>query len=525
MHLQPVATAFAPEGMVCAVDHLAADAGVAMLRNGGSAADAAVACSAVLAVTTQHMCGLGGDLLAVVAPPGETPVALNASGRAGSGADPDRLRAEGFSAMPLRGDVRSVTVPGCVDGWLALHARFGHLPLGDVLEPARRYAQDGFPATPSLVAALPDVAHLPDAADYTEHGSLRVGTRIRRLGVARTLAGISAGGREAFYGGEFGAGLLALGPHEFTAADLARPLADWTPALDAEAWGHRVWTVPPNSQGYLTLAGAWIAAGLDLPGDPDDPQWAHLLIEAARQAAQDRVAVLHELADGRALIDPARLGPRRAAIDPTRVSPVGGSSAPGGTIALCAVDGQRLGVSVVQSNAAGFGSHLVVPGVRIFLHNRGIGFSLEPGHPGEYAPGRRPGHTLCPTLVTRPDGRLRGVLGTMGGDSQPQILLQVLARWIAAGESPGPAIAAARWALTSGPTVFDTWRAPDTVKVLIEGHAPAPWAPGLAALGHTVLGLGAFDHAFGHAQLISVEADHLAGGSDPRPGSGGALGY
>ena len=131
--------------MVCSIDHLASAAGVQMLRSGGSAADAAVAASAVLSVTSPHVCGMGGDLLAVVVPAGGIPVALNASGRAGSGADPERLRAEGYRVMPFRGDIRAVTVPGCVDGWLALHERFGVLPIAHVLEPARAYARDGFP--------------------------------------------------------------------------------------------------------------------------------------------------------------------------------------------------------------------------------------------------------------------------------------------------------------------------------------------------------------------------------------------
>ncbi|HLI25328.1 MAG TPA: gamma-glutamyltransferase, partial [Acidimicrobiales bacterium] len=133
MSVQPVPVRLAPSGMVCAVDHLAAGAGVAMLRAGGSAADAAVAASAVLAVTTQYMCGMGGDLLAMVVAPGQEPVALESAGTAGAGADADRLRAEGRSAMPVFGDVRAATVPGCVDGWLALHGRHGRLPLSQVL--------------------------------------------------------------------------------------------------------------------------------------------------------------------------------------------------------------------------------------------------------------------------------------------------------------------------------------------------------------------------------------------------------
>src|SRR4051794_22950266 len=162
MRVAPYSSRFATNGMVCAVDHLAANAGVAMLRGGGSAADAAIATSAVLAVTTQHMCGLGGDLFALVHQPGDdAPAVLNASGRSGSGADADRLRADGHAAMPAYGDIRAVPVPGCVDGWLTLHERFGRLPIGEVLAPARTYAADGFPASPLLAWVAPSVAELP----------------------------------------------------------------------------------------------------------------------------------------------------------------------------------------------------------------------------------------------------------------------------------------------------------------------------------------------------------------------------
>jgi gamma-glutamyltranspeptidase/glutathione hydrolase len=524
MRVQPASTCRAARGAVCAVDHLAAQAGLAMLVVGGSAADAAVATSAVLAVTTQHLCGMGGDLLAVAVPPGGSPLALNASGRAGSGASPERLRAEGHRVMPARGDVRSVTVPGCVDGWLALHQRFGRLPLVDVLAPARHYAQEGFPASPTLVASIPEVAGLPDAADFTLPGPLRPGGIIRRPGAARALADIATSGRDGFYGGEFGAGLLELGAGEFAAPDLETPLAAWTEALGAEAFGHRLWTVPPNSQGYLTLASAWMASGLELPAESEDPGWAHLLIEASRQAAYDRLDVLYEGADGEALLSPSRLLPRQAAIDPDRAAVLSDGYRDGGTIALTAVDSDRLGIALVQSNAAGFGSHLIVPGVRIFLHNRGIGFSLKPGHPAEYRPGRRPPHTLSPTAVTGADGALAGVLGTMSGDSQPQILLQLLTRWLQGDEPPGAAIAAGRWALAAGGS-FETWGQRGVVRVLLEGHSPSSWRDGLAARGHAVEELAPFSHSFGHAHLIAVEGDHLAAGSDPRPGFGAAVGY
>lgn len=518
--------------MVCAIDHLAAAAGVEILRHGGTAADAAVATGAVLAVTSQHACGMGGDLWAVVHPgPGQTPVVLNASGRAGSGADPNRLRARGLRQMP-NGEISVVTVPGCVDGWLALHDRFGRLALEDVLEPARRYAEGGFPASPGLADAIVAVADLPDAADYRVSGDVRTGTMIRRPGVARALHAVAADGRDGFYGGEFGDGLVELGNGEFTPADLARPQADWVVPLSLDAWGHRLWTAPPNSQGYLTLSAAWIADEFDL-ADPADPRWAHLLVEASRQAAYDRLQVLHDGAHGAALLAPERLAPRRAALDVHAASVLQSPVAAGDTVAVCAVDGDRQGVSLLQSNASGWGSGLIVPGVRIFLHNRGRGFSLEPGHPAEYGPGRRPPHTLAPTLVTEPDGALRAVTSTMGGDSQPQILLQLLARILRGAQQPGDAMHAGRFALAPPRHAprgvvddgFSTWRAGGEVTVLLEGQCPPSWTDGLRSFGHEVVGTPAFSSQFGHAQLIELRDEVLWGASDPRALAGAAAGW
>jgi gamma-glutamyltranspeptidase/glutathione hydrolase len=497
-----------------------------MLRAGGSAADAAVAASAVLAVTSQHLCGMGGDLFALVHHgDGESPATLNASGRAGSGADADRMRREGHALMPFREDIRSVTVPGCVDGWVALHDRFGRLPLGDVLAPAIGYARDGFPASPTLVAAFPRVADLPGSSDYTDAGPIRVGRAIRRPGVARTLQAIASDGRDGFYQGDFGTGLLALGGSEYAPEDLARPLADWVDPLVVRAWGHDVWTVPPNSQGYLTLAGAWMADGLDLPAEPSESRWAHLLVEVAKQAGYDRPAVLHEGADGPALLASERLDRRRAAVGETAAR-IGAPVSAGDTIYLCAADGDGGGVSLIQSNASGWGSHLIEPATRIFLHNRGVGFSVEAGHPAEYGPGRRPPHTLSPALVTRPDGSLRAVIGTMGGDAQPQVLLQLLARLLHSGQAPGDALAAGRWRLgVEGSTGFDTWTRPEALRVEIEGHAVG-WDDDLRSRGHAVHRTSPHDSAFGHAHVIVRDDEGmLHGAADHRSQGGAAHGW
>jgi gamma-glutamyltranspeptidase/glutathione hydrolase len=173
-------------------------------------------------------------------------------------------------------------------------------------------------------------------------------------------------------------------------------------------------------------AGAWIAGQVGIPADPADERWAFVLIEAARQAAFDRQAVLHEHAPGPGLIAASRLRPRAAAVTAQANRGLADVFGDGGTTAVCAVDAGRRGVSLIMSNAADFGSRLVLPHHGVFLHNRGMGFSLEPGHPAEYGPGRRPPHTLAPVAITGPAGTLDTVLGTMGGDAQPQVLLQVL---------------------------------------------------------------------------------------------------
>jgi gamma-glutamyltranspeptidase/glutathione hydrolase len=530
----------ATSGMVCSADSLASEAGLAALRSGGNAVDAAIAANAVLTVTSPHLCGLGGDLYALVHQPGSPglpaapgtpaapgpPAALNATGRAGSGADPEAMRREGLRSMPFTGDIRAVPVPGCVDGWLALHAAYARLPLSDLLAPAQQYAAGGFHAAPLLASMLPAINGVPGNDDFLVDGHLATaGQVLTRPGVARTLAAIGRDGRDGFYQGEFGRGLIALGDGLFTEPDLERQNAQWVEPISVQAWGHLLWTAPPNSQGYLTLLGAAIADGLDLgagPDDPgpDDPGTVHLLAEAAAAAGCDRIALLHDGADIRPLLRPEAIRQRRSWIEPGRRGRFGAATAPGGTTCVCAVDRDGMGVSLLQSNAAGFGARLFEPSTRINLHNRGIGFSLVPGHPAELTAGRRPPHTLSPLIVTRLDGTLRAVLGTRGGDSQPQLLLQLLAWWLRFGQPPGQAMAAPRWELAARTSNgFNCWTAPGDLVLQLEPEAPQDWTDRLRALGHEVRVPGG---VFGHAQLIDAGTDGvLTGAADPRTLTGG----
>ena len=513
-HDAPFGSVRGLDAVVASADQLATQAGMAAFERGGNAVDAAIAANAAIAVTGPHLCGLGGDLFAIV-PTGRSVVALNASGRAGSGADAAALRREGHTAMPFRHDPRTVTVPGCVDGWVQLHDRFGRLPLAEVLAPAIRLAEHGFPASPLLVGSLSLVdsrarANLHELASQ----ATRPGAVVRRPGVGRTLRRIAADGRDAFYLGEFGQGLLALGAGVFTQTDLAHHQANWVDPLTVEALGVELHTIGPNSQGYLLLAAARLADELDLPDDPDDPRWAHLLVEAATAVGWDRPQVLHEHADGGALV--AAAASRRHLVDDERAGRRPHPGAAGDTTYLCTADSHGMAVSLIQSNASGFGSWLVEPHTGINVHNRGLGFSLTPGHPAEYGPGRRPPHTLCPALATR-DGHLAAVFGTMGGDAQPQVLLQVAMRLFRHGRSPAEAIRAGRWALRGPVTGFDTWTGDDALTVVLEGHAPRTWRDDLAARGHRVDVAPPFDSGFGHAHAIVVEPDGVfAAAADPR---------
>ncbi len=508
-------------GFIASADSRATDAGLAVLRAGGNAVDAAISTNAVLAVTAPHLCGLGGDLFALVWADDRV-ACVNSAGRAGSGSDAEAMRSQGLRSMPLFDDPRSVTVPGCVDGLVALHQRFGSVPLAQLFNEAIGFADEGFAASAPLAEAIGRLSETARAAlPELSSQATATGATVRRPGVARTLREVASKGRTAFYQGEFGLGLVALPGSTITAGDLESSSAEWVEPLAVRAWNVDLWVAPPPSQGYLFEASTALAAALELP-DPDDAQWAHLLVECATATGFDRPEVLFDGADGAALL--AAGSARGGLIDRHRASARRTPGGDGDTTYLCVRDGDGMAVSLIQSNASGLGSHLAEPSTQINLHNRGLGFNLIAGHPAELQPGRRPPHTLVPAMASDAGG-LRAVFGTMGGDAQPQILLQLAVRLFREGQPPKQAIDAGRWAIRAA-SGFDTWTS-GQVQVAVEGNAPVGWAAALAERGHQVAITSPMNSAFGHAMAIVRLADgSWAAAADPRTvvGSAGSTG-
>jgi gamma-glutamyltranspeptidase/glutathione hydrolase len=496
--------------------YLATRAGTTVLESGGNAVDAAVAANAALGVVAPETCGIGGDLLALVhAPETNEPAALNASGRAGSGADANEARAEGLGSIPVRSRW-AVTVPGCVDGWVALHRRYGSLPFEKVLEPAIGLARSGFAVSVELAQSLARLAHVlgPQPAGrnlYPDGLPPEPGAKLQRSDLATTLELIAVEGRDAFYGGRVAEEIAEATCGILTADDLAVDQADWMQGLSLDIMGHTGWTIPPNSQGYLTLAAAWIFEQLDPPRDPADPEFAHAAIESYRSVAWERdrfAADPHccELPSDQ-LLSPYRLAERVDRIDlRRRANWPAPRPGPGGTAYLCVWDATGMGVSLIQSNYHGIGSGIGIAAGGFFLHDRGSAFTLDPAHPNELAPGKRPLHTLAPSLWTK-DNALSMLVGTRGGDFQPQLLLQMATNLLWAGVQPAEAQLLPRWIVgldsTSGSTV---------------NHEPLldSMQTGLIGRGHSMKPTAGWMGGWGPVSLIAASDSSLLGVTDPR---------
>jgi len=537
---EPAADAFYPaanrpdvRGTLGAVssDHpLATQAGLRVLQEGGNAVDAALTMAAVLAVVRPHMNGVGGDAFVLVYEGATGRIhALNGSGRAGALATPAFFRERGLDAVPETGPL-SVSVPGAVAAWVDVHERFGTRPFATLLEPAIGYARDGFPVSTRLAADFRDQGgSLNDAGQrqYLPGGAPpHVGALLRNPALAETLEGIQRGGKNAFYRGPVAQRLAAFLEAEggyLRAPDFASHTSAWVEPMRGSYEGHEVFVFPPNSQGLAQLQLFEMAKSFDLKTmGHNTSSYLHTLIELKKLAFadRDRWVADPEQADLPIddLLDPDYLAGRARMVDPARASEgfepgigadgLGDRSETddsGDTVYLTAVDRWGNAVSWIQSLYAGFGSGLFEPETGVMLQNRGALFTLQPGHPNEVAPGKRPYHTLTPMLATR-DGHLAFTLGTPGGDSQPQSLLQIVNNLLLFGMTPQEAIEAPRFRSNRGLNLSIEHRvAPETLEEL-------------RALGHDVRLVRGWTATFGGAQMILVEpgSGTLAAGSDPR---------
>ena len=529
--------------------HLATAAGLEVLRAGGHAVDAAIATNAVLAVVAPNACGIGGDAFWLIwdEASGEQ-VALNGSGRAPRATDAAALRTRGLLQVPVRGGP-SITVPGAVRSWGDAHRRFGRLSRDAILGPAIELARGGFAAWPEFIAAVertaPDVATAlgPEAAFfavYRPHGRpWRLGERVRLPALAATLERLAADGFDAFYRGDLAdlqARALAAVGSAIDARDLDDHRSTWTEPIATTYRGVRVTTHPPNSSGLVALEILNILERFEPPPaaafgarGAGDARWVHLGIEASKLAMADRdtwlgdpdhvkVPVDRLLSADHAVGLAARIDPSRAAHPPGATNPPGG-----GTIYLATVDGAGNAVSLIESNWRGFGSGVVDPETGIHYHNRGNFFSLQEGHPNALTPSRRPLHTLLPGMLFRDadeSGRKSRpwvVLGSMGGDAQPQIHAQMVSAFVDGGVDVATATGAPRWFVEPA----ELFAPP--VDVRIEPRFPPDVLARLGAMGHPVHAIGAFDGAVGHAHAIELidggpvaEEGSLAAATDPR---------
>lgn len=504
---------------------LSAEAGRVILQSGGNAVDAAVAAIAAQGVVAPETCGLGGDLFALVHAPGwDRPRALNASGRAGSGVSSGVLRDLGVDGVPVDHPA-AVTIPGCVDGLVTLIGELGRLALGAVLEPAIELARTGFEVSTEQARAFavqaPIYAENRAVSDFYPNGiPAKRGARVSRPSLARTLEDIGNGGREAFYGGIAGEDIVEATGNLIRLEDMAEGQAEWIDPIGVAVAGLTAWTIPPNSQGYLGPATLAVFEMLDAPKDVENPLWWHLLIEAYRSVAWERNDLVadpdHLALPAGLLLDPDRLTRAAATIDrettgiwPDRIGSLSD------TAYLCVADGEGMAVSIIQSNYRGTGSPFGASRSGFLLQDRGMGFSLMPGHPNELAPGKRPQHTLSPTLWTDAE-QPRWVLGTRGGAVQPQLIAQVAARAILGGADLETTQAAPRWTVTDfGPN--------SPSRPSVEPTIPPDVVVGLEARGHQLTVAPTLQPGWGPVSIIELDGSARRGAADPRVDTTAAL--
>ena len=496
---------------VCTSQPLAAQAGLRILAEGGSAVDAAVATAIALTVVEPVSNGIGSDAFAIVWD-GRQLHGLNASGRSPAAWTPEYFGDDGVPALGWN----SVTVPGAVSAWVELHAKFGRVPFERLFDAAIGYARNGYLVSPMVAAQwaaqVPLFASQPGFAETFMPGGRapHPGELVTLPGHAVTLEQIAASSGAAFYRGELADKLeahAAANGGGLRAADLAAHSADWVGTISAEYRGYTVHEIPPNGQGIVALIALGILEHFDMPSlAADSTDSVHLQIEAVKLAFADAQAYVgdpdHMSLRAEHLLDRDYLKQRATLIDPQQAKPASAGTPRGGTVYLTAADAAGMMVSMIQSNFMGFGSGVVVPGTGIALQNRGVSFVAAEGHPNQVGPGKRPFHTIIPGFVTR-NGAPVMSFGVMGGQMQPQGHVQMLVRVVDHGQNPQAACDGPRFRWVQG------------LEVCCEQGFPKSTVDELQRRGHRLVTVDDYNQ-FGSCQALWRLDDGYLAVSDPR---------
>jgi gamma-glutamyltranspeptidase len=524
--------------MVACPHALASQAGVDVLRAGGSAIDAAIAASGALAVLYPHMTGVGGDAFWLIYDAKKNAVRyLDGGGRAAASAKAAWFLERGHSEIPYRGILpATLTTPGAVASWVEAHREYGRLPLKRDLEAAIGYARGGFAVGERLAgwieASASDLAPHPEsAAIFLPQGrALAAGSTLVNANLARTLTALAEGGHTGFYAGEIARELARFSQGHggfFDAADLGAQTARWEEPIQGSYRGVTIFETPAPTQGFTVLEMLNLLEPFELHKKPYlGADAAHLMVQAKQIAYHDRDRYLADprfsnVPTGK-LISKAYADQRRGLLDPVRALPwdriPSSGSLKGDTVFIAAVDAEGNAAALINSLYGVFGSCVVAGETGVVLQNRSAYFSLDPAHPNCVAPGKTPLHTLIASLAFR-DEKLWSVLGCMGADGQPQIHAQAYVSMIDYGRNIQQAVEAPRW--LSGR--FALGEARDTLH--IESRFPRETIDELARRGHLLDRWGPWNELAGHAHGIVIDpaSGMRMGGADPRS-DGAAVG-
>jgi gamma-glutamyltranspeptidase / glutathione hydrolase len=498
--------------VVCTSQPLAAQAGLAMLADGGNAVDAALATAITISLVEPVSNGIGSDAFAVVWD-GKRLHGLNASGRSPAAWAPEYFKGEG---VPVRG-WNSVTVPGAVSAWVETHAKFGKLPFEKLFERAIGYGRDGFLVSPMIARQwAAQVAELKSQPGFAEAflpagRAPAPGEHFRFPEHAATLEKIAATRGEAFYRGELAEKMQAHSEANGGAmrgSDLAAHRPDWVDTMTRDYRGYTIHEIPPNGQGIIALIALGILEHFDMASLPvDSADSVHLQIEAVKLAFADALAYVADIGfmafNPQQLLDPEYLKERAQLIDRKQAKPVAaGKPHTGGTVYLTAADSSGMMVSMIQSNNMGFGSGVVVPGTGISLQNRGVNFVSTAGHPNQVGPNKRPYHTIIPGFMMK-DGAPVMSFGVMGAPMQPQGHVQVVVRIADYAQNPQAACDGPRFRWVEG------------MRVSLETGFPPATREELRQRGHELVTVDDYN-SFGSCQAIWRLEDGYLAASDPR---------